>query len=117
MKKFLIAIAATLTLTLTSCGGADLKSIDEKFDKGDKNTTFTQDEYETMVSYLEELSNDPETMQKLIESENTDKEVVNRVGNYTLALGIAQYDGSLDASILERWKKVFEKIIPKFENQ
>lgn len=109
MKKLLIAIAATLTLIMTSCGGTDIKSLDEKFDKGDANTTFTQDEYEAMVSYLEEICSNPEKIQKAMESENPNDEVASRMVNYSFALAIAKSEGKLDASTLEKYQKAMEE--------
>lgn len=109
MKKFLIVIAVMLTAIMTSCGGADLKSLDEKFDKGDENTTFTQDEYEAMISYLEGIYNNPEKIQEAMESENPNNEVASRLVNYSFALAIAKSEGKLDASTLEKYQKVLEK--------
>lgn len=108
MKKLLIAIAVMLTAIMTSCGGTDLKSLDEKFEKGDENTTFTQSEYEAMISYLDELYSNPEKVQEIAGTKE-DLEVAARIINYGFALAIAKDEGKLDKCNLEKYENTLEK--------
>lgn len=106
MKKFLIAIAATLTLIMTSCGGADLKSVNEKIEKDGVEAKFTQEEYNAIISYLSDIYDSPESLKKAMEGGDGQ---VNQMFEYTGILLRAKEEGLLDASTLEKYQKVLEK--------
>ncbi len=107
MKKLLIAIAATLTLIMTSCGGTDLKSVNEKIEKDGVEAKFTQEEYNAIISYLSDIYDSPESLKKAMEGGD---EQVNQMLEYTGILLSAKEEGLLDESTSKKLESLDKKV-------
>lgn len=107
MKKFLIVIAVMLTAIMTSCGGADLKSVNEKIEKDGVEAKFTQEEYNAIISYLSDIYDSPETLKKAMEGGD---EQVDQMIEYTGILLRAKEEGLLDESTSKKLESLDNKV-------
>lgn len=92
--KFFIIIAF-FSLSMVSCGGAEMKAINEKIEKEGNQATFSQKEYSAMADYI--LSH--------IDDMNEDEKIVD----YTMILMSADIEGNLDDSTKAKCEKIQQK--------
>ena len=113
MKNFTKAVLTSVLLvafTLVSCGGGNLKAIDEKIEKEGVEAKFSSGEYDAMIEFMEKLVNDNP------EYDSTDEKQMDKFGDdfgkmftYMMVLGLAQDNGYLSSSQIEKFDEIRQK--------
>ncbi len=106
MKKVLVAMAVMLATMMISCSNGDvLESVNEKIEKDGIETTFTQEEYKAIISYMIEYT-EAETESGDVESAQMQ---YPRWDDYDMILFLAVREALLDNSTMAEYDKL-EKI-------
>lgn len=114
----IFTIIAFFSLAMVSCGGPDMKAINEKIEKGGDNVAFSQKEYAAMADYLEKnyLNYMKESNNIDIDSDDWEEQVDKlekkypNIDNYIFILGFADADGELDEATSKKWNDISRKI-------
>ncbi len=103
MKKVLVAMAVMLATMMISCSNGDvLESVNEKIEKDGIETTFTQEEYKAIISYMIEYT-EAETESGDVESAQMQ---YPRWDDYDMILFLAVREALLDNSTMAEYDKL-----------
>lgn len=115
IRNFVMLSLMTLMLGLVSCGGPDMKAINEKIEKEGNSATFTQKEYAAMADYLEKnIEKQLEVETKNMDWEESEKYMEKNfphMDDYLFILALADAEGELDGSNSAKFNKIKQKTI------
>ena len=117
LKNLLLLSLLVLGLSLVSCGGANLKAIDEKIQKDGMEAKFSSGEYNAMIGFIEKLikdnphydPSDEQQMEKFGED-------FGNMFTYMMVLGLAKDKGDLSSSQIEKLDIIQKKAAQLVDN-
>ena len=115
-KLFVVTILLSI-LTLVSCGGANLKAIDEKIEKEGMEANFSSDEYDAMIGFIEKLFKDNPQYDSTDDKQIAQfAEDFGKMFNYIMVLGFAKDNGNLSSSQIAKLDKIQQNAAKQANN-
>lgn len=129
MKQLIFGFLASLMLLLVSCAEKDYTTINEKIDRDGMEATFSQEEYNDMIEFVDKnmekiMKVTGEKLNSLndqfmagddsLSDSNKDEykklaQDANRMENYMMILENAKEEGKLDSSTEKKEEQVYEE--------
>lgn len=116
-SKYLTIVAIVTSLFMISCGGASLKSVDEKIQKDGMEAKFSSGEYNAMIGFIEKLIKDNP------QYDPSDEQQMEKFGEdfgnmftYMMVLGLAKDNGDLSSSQIEKLDRIQQKAAQLADN-
>ena len=113
---FLISLIIDL-MTLVSCGGASLKTIDEKIAKEGVEADFSSGEYDAMIGFIEKIIKEvpPYDSSDDIQMEQCEDDF-GKIFTYMMVLGISKDNGKLSSSQITKLDKIQQNAAQQVNN-
>lgn len=116
--NYLLLISLSIGfLSLISCSGTSLKTIDEKIEKQGMEAKFSSGEYEAMIGFIEKLITKKPQLAPSDETQTEEfGENFGKMFTYMMVLGLAKDNGNLTSSQIAKLDKLQQSALLQTQN-